>query len=53
MYHLKTIPYLWPKKVETYSPSKAVARNLGDEVPLDRSYHNKMKKKTQVTCKTD
>ena len=59
MYHAryekppKTTPYLWSKKVETYSPSKAVARNLGEEVPLDRPYHNKTKKKTEVTTKTD
>ena len=38
----KTTPYLWPKKVETDSSSKAVARNLGEEPPLDRSFHNKM-----------
>ena len=47
MYHAryekqpKTTPFWGPKKVETYSPSKAVARNLGEEVPLDRPCHNK------------
>ena len=39
--------------VETYSSSKAVARNLGEEVPLHRLYHNKTRKKTEVTTKTD
>ena len=34
------------KKVETYSPSKAVAPNLGKEVPLDRPYRNKARKKS-------
>ena len=51
--HRKTTPYLWPKMVETYSPSEAVARNLGEEVPLDPPYHNKTRKKTEVTSKTD
>ena len=41
------------KKVETYSPSKGVGQNPGEEVPLDRPYHNKTKKKTEVTSKTD
>ena len=50
--NLKTTPYLWPKKVETYSSSKAVARNPGEEVPLDRPYHNKTKQETQVSSKT-
>ena len=49
----KTTPSLWQKKVETYSPSKAVARNLGEEVPLDRSLYNITKKKTEVSRETD
>ena len=49
----KTTPYLWPQKVETYSQSKAVVRNLGEEVPLDRPNHHKTRKKTEVTSKTD
>ena len=40
-----------PKKVD--SLSKAVAQILGKEVRLDRPYHNKTKKKTEVTSKTD
>ena len=51
--HRKTTPYLWPKMVETYSPYKAVTRSLGEEVPLDLPYHNKTRKKTEVTSKTD
>ena len=51
--HRKTTPYLRPKKVGTYSPSKAVARNLGEEVPRDLPYHDKTRKKTEVTSKTD
>ena len=31
----KTTPYLRPKKVKTYSLSKALARNLGEEVSPD------------------
>ena len=27
-------------------------RNLGEEVPLDRPYHNKTRKKTEVNSKT-
>ena len=46
-------PYFWQKKVETYSPSKAVARNLGEELPLDRSLYNITKKKTEVSRETD
>lgn len=42
-----------PKKVETCSSSKAVARNLGEEVPLQHPHHNKTKNKTEVTSKTD
>ena len=38
--------------VETYSPSKAVTRNLGNEVPLDRPYYDKTRKKTEVASKT-
>ena len=36
--HRKTTPHWWLKKVVTYSPSKAVARNLAEEIPLDRPY---------------
>ena len=48
MYHARyEKPLLFgAKKREVYSPSKAVARNLGEEVPLDRPYLNKARKKT-------
>ena len=48
----KTTPYLWSKKVKTYSRSKTVVRNLGEEVPLDSPLHNKTQKKTEVTSMT-
>ena len=38
---------------ETYSPSKAVAQNLGEEVRLDHPYHNETRKKKEVASKTD
>jgi len=28
-------PYLWPIKVEAYSPSKAVGQNLGKELAIE------------------
>ena len=33
-----------PNKVEMYSPSNAVARNLGEAVPLDPPDHKKKNK---------
>ena len=40
--HKKTPLILWPKKMETYSLSEVVARNLGEEdlVPLDHPHHH-------------
>ena len=39
--------------METYSPSKTVARNLGEEVLLDRPWYNKTRKENEITSKTD
>ena len=49
----KLLLFLWPKKMETYFLSKAVVPNLGEEVPLDRPYHNKTRKKAEFTNKTN
>ena len=51
MYHtryekpLKNHTLFVAKKGGNVSPSKAVARKLGEQVLLDRPYHNKTKKK--------
>jgi len=43
----KTTPHLWPKKVETYSPSREVVRNLREELLLGLPYHNNTKKENR------
>ena len=50
----KPLLFVAKKKVEMYSPSKAVARNLGEEVLLDRPRPTTIKRERKtVTSKTD